>query len=452
MNQTYMKEKPVFPLILTMSLPMVLSMLVNALYNIVDSYFVAQINEEAMTALSLVFPLQNLVTAVGVGFGIGINAAVAFYLGAQRREDACRCASQGTLLNTIHGLILTLGCIAFMPVFLRMFTSDETVITYGLDYSGVVFLFSAVITVGVSFEKLFQAVGMMKVSMISMLAGCVINIILDPLFIFGAGFIPAMGVKGAALATGIGQTATLAVYLVIYLRADMPVRIRLERGALLSGKICRRLYGVGIPATLNLALSSLLITALNSILSGFSQMYVLILGIYYKLQTFIYLTANGIVQGIRPLVSYNYGAGEMDRVKKIHRLSLLLGALIMALGTALCLAVPGRIMGLFTQNPQTIQAGALALRIISCGFIISTMSVMTSGTFEGLGKGLPSLAISLIRYIAIIPIAFILSRMFGAVGVWHAFWVTEAVAAGVSLLLYILILGKSSRYSLPLKQ
>ena len=324
MNQTYMKEKPVFPLILTMSLPMVLSMLVNALYNIVDSYFVAQISEEAMTALSLVYPLQNLVTAIGVGFGIGINAAVAYYLGAQRTGDAEKSFSQGLFLSAVHGIILTLGCICVMPLFLRLFTSSETVISYGLGYSNVVFLFSVVITVEVTYEKLFQAVGMMKVSMISMLVGCVVNIILDPLFIFGAGFIPAMGVEGAALATGIGQAATLVIYLVIYRRVELPVKFRLIRNSLLDRKICKRLYGVGIPATLNLALASLLITALNRILSGFSQMYVLILGIYYKLQTFIYLTANGIVQGIRPLVSYNYGAGRNDRVRSIHKTALFL--------------------------------------------------------------------------------------------------------------------------------
>ena len=444
MNQTYMKEKPVFPLILTMSLPMVLSMLVNALYNIVDSYFVAQISEEAMTALSLVYPLQNLVTAVGVGFGIGINAAVAYYLGAQRTGDAEKSFSQGLFLSALHGIILTLGCICVMPLFLRLFTSSETVISYGLGYSNVVFLFSVVITVEVTYEKLFQAVGMMKVSMISMLVGCVVNIILDPLFIFGAGFIPAMGVEGAALATGIGQAATLVIYLVIYRRVKLPVKFRLNRNSLLDRKICKRLYGVGIPATLNLALASLLITALNRILSGFSQMYVLILGIYYKLQTFIYLTANGIVQGIRPLVSYNYGAGRNDRVRSIHKTALFLGLVIMAVGTGLCMIIPDRIIGLFTHSPETARAGALALRIISCGFIVSTVSVMTSGTFEGLGKGLPSLIISLIRYIAIIPIAFVLSLLFGAVGVWHAFWVTELIAAGVSVVLFF--------YSFPLKQ
>ena len=435
MNPLYMKEKPIFPLVLSMSYPMVLSMLVNSLYNIVDSYFVAKISEEAMTALSLVYPLQNLVNAVGVGFGIGVNAAVAFFLGAGDQRSANRSVSQGILLNLVHGLLLTVGCLVGMPAFLRLFTADAQVISYGLRYSHIVFLFSTVITVEVSYEKIFQAVGRMKVSMVSMLAGCVLNIVLDPIFIFGLGFIPAMGIEGAALATGLGQVLTLLIYLVLFRRGGMPIRFQVNRESL-GGGIWRRLYLVGIPAALNMALPSLLVTALNGILAVYSQVYVLILGIYYKLQTFIYLTANGIVQGIRPLVGFNYGAGEPERVRSIHRTALGLGLVIMLAGTLICLLVPGQLIGLFSENPQTLREGAQALRIISAGFVVSAVSVMTSGTLEGLGKGFPSLVISLIRYLAIIPLAFVLSRLLGAVGVWHSFWMTELLAAGVSLALY----------------
>ena len=435
MNPLYMKEKPIFPLVLSMSYPMVLSMLVNSLYNIVDSYFVAKISEEAMTALSLVYPLQNLVNAVGVGFGIGVNAAVAFFLGAGDQRSANRSVSQGILLNLVHGLLLTVGCLVGMPVFLRLFTADAQVISYGLRYSHIVFLFSTVITVEVSYEKIFQAVGRMKVSMVSMLAGCVLNIVLDPIFIFGLGFIPAMGIEGAALATGLGQVLTLLIYLVLFRRGGMPIRFQVNRESL-GGGIWRRLYLVGIPAALNMALPSLLVTALNGILAVYSQVYVLILGIYYKLQTFIYLTANGIVQGIRPLVGFNYGAGEPERVRSIHRTALGLGLVIMLAGTLICLLVPEQLIGLFSENPQTLREGAQALRIISAGFVVSAVSVMTSGTLEGLGKGFPSLVISLIRYLAIIPLAFVLSRLLGAVGVWHSFWMTELLAAGVSLALY----------------
>lgn len=435
MNQDFMKKKAPLRLVLTMSLPMVLSMLVNSLYNIIDSYFVARISENAMTALSLVYPLQNLVMAISVGFGIGINAAAAYYLGAGNKKAADNTVSQGILLSVVHGAVLTFGCLWIMPVFLRAFTKDAETISFALRYSNIVFLFSTVITISVSFEKIFQAVGKMTVSMVSMLCGCVINIILDPVFIFGAGVIPPMGIEGAALATGIGQTATLMIYLVIYLKKPLPVCIKLK-GQLAEEKQFKRLYIVGIPAALNMALPSLLITALNGILSQYSQMYVLVLGIYYKLQTFIYLTANGIVQGIRPLAGYNYGAGEYKRVKQIHNAALGICAVVMLTGMVICLSASEFLMELFTVNTETVKAGAQALRIICCGFVVSSVSVMTSGTLEGLGKGFSSLIISLIRYIALIPAAFLLSRIFGAVGVWHAFWVTELAAALVSCFLY----------------
>jgi putative MATE family efflux protein len=435
MSQLYMKEKPVLPLVLSMSFPMAISMLVNALYNIVDSYFVAKISESAMTALSLVFPLQNLVMAVAVGFGVGINAAAAYFLGAENPKAADQSVSQGLILNGLHGILLTAGCLSSARLFLGLFTSDAETLSYGTQYSYIVFLFSVVITVGVCFEKIFQAVGRMKVSMAGMMIGCLANIILDPILIFGIGFFPELGIKGAALATGIGQGITLVFYIIVFLKTPMPVRIRIER-SMMDSRIRERLYAVGIPATLNMALPSLLITALNGILAEFSQTHVLVLGIYYKLQTFIYLTTNGIVQGIRPLVGYNYGAGELGRVKRVHGTALLLSALIMALGTGLCLALPKQLIGLFSSNPQTIAAGIEALRFISCGFLVSAISVITCGTLEGLGKGLPSLVISIIRYIALIPIAFALSRVLQATGVWHAFWVTELIGAAVSILLF----------------
>ncbi len=324
MDQNYMKERPVFPLVLAMSFPMVLSMLVNALYNIVDSYFVAKISEHAMTALSLVFPIQNLVVAAGVGFGIGINAAAAFYLGAGDGKKADSVISQGIVLNGLHGIGLTVVCTAIMPSFLGLFTEDPLVIGEGIAYYGIVFLFAAVQTVGVSFEKIFQSVGRMRVSMGCMLLGCIVNIVLDPILIFGAGPMEGMGVRGAAIATGVGQAASLGAYVAIFLAKPLPVRLRLTKDGL-KGDSYKRIYMVGIPAALNIGLPSLLITALNGILAEISQVYVLILGIYYKLQTFIYLTANGIVQGIRPLVGFNYGAGRGDRVKGILKVSLLLG-------------------------------------------------------------------------------------------------------------------------------
>ena len=437
MNETFMKERPVFPLIMSMALPMIVSMLVNSLYNIVDSFFVAQISEDAMTALSLVYPVQNLVNAVTIGFGIGINAVIAFHLGAQDQQKADAAAAQGLVLNVLHGLILTAGCILIMPVFLRLFTADEAVISLGLIYSNIVFAFSIIIALGLAFEKIFQAVGKMAVSMAAMLAGCICNIILDPVLIFGLGPFPEMGISGAALATGLGQVLTLAVYLVYYFRgALLPVRISL-RGFCFQKDMCLRLYGIGIPAILNLALPSLLISALNSILAGYSQAYVLVLGVYYKLQTFLYLPANGIVQGMRPLIGYNFGAGEFRRVRSIYNTTLTFAAAILFVGTVLCQLLPGPLMGLFTANPSTTTIGVQALRIISIGFLPSAISVASSGALEGLGKGVPSLLISLCRYLVlIIPAAFGLSLVTGATGVWHAFWITELITAILSLFIY----------------
>lgn len=436
MNQTFMKERRILLLVLSMSLPMVISMAVNSLYNIVDSFFVAKISEDAMTALSLVFPIQNLVNAVTIGFAIGINAVIAYFLGAKQEHKANEAATQGIVCNFLHGILLTVGCIAGMPLFLRMFTENQTVFDMGLRYARIVLLFSVVISMAVSFEKIFQSVGKMKVSMFSMMVGCVSNILLDPVLIFGLGPAPRLGIEGAAIATGLGQIFSLAVYLLIYMFRPMGVRIQL-RGFAMNKGLLLRLYSIGIPAALNMALPSVLISALNGILAAYGQVYVLVLGVYYKLQTFLYLSANGIIQSIRPLVGYNYGAGEYRRVRRIYTTSLTLIAAIMAAGTVLCLLFPQSLMGLFTDNRETLAIGAAALRIISLGFVVSAVSVTASGTLEGLSQGMPSLVISLCRYIlVIIPAAFVLSRVCGAHGVWYAFVISELLTAAAAGLIY----------------
>lgn len=346
MNDTFMKTRPVFPLLLSMALPNVISMLVNSLYNIVDSLFVAQISEQAMTALSLVFPIQNFVNAVAIGFGIGINAQIALYLGAGDHENANRAATHGMMFSLLHGVLGMILCIAIMPGFLRRFTTDPALVDMGVTYSTIVFLFSLVNMADLAFEKIFQSVGRMNVAMVALITGCVTNIVLDPVLIFGLGPVPALGIAGAALATGIGQ-------------------------------------------------------------------------------------------GMRPLVGYNYGAREHGRVSRLYNLTLGLSAGIMAIGTLLCLTIAGPLMGLFTSNPETIAIGQTALRIICLGFIVSAVSTTSSGALEGLGKGVPSLVISLCRYIIfIMPIAWVLCGRMGPTGVWHAFWITEALSAVIAYAVY----------------
>ena len=428
-NDNFMKEKPAGPLLASMALPMVLSMLVNSLYNIVDSFFVARISEQAMTALSLVYPVQNLINAIAIGFGIGINSQISFYLGAKNMANANRATTHGMLFGIIHGVVITILSIPFMPAFLRMFTADRTVVSLGTQYSTIAFSFSVVIMISLSFEKIFQAVGRMKITMISLLVGCISNIILDPLLIFGIVFFPKMGIRGAALATGLGQVFTVLVYLVAYRKCPIPVKFSWKY-CKLEKNLDRKLYMVGIPATLNIALPSVLISFLNQLLSTISDSYVVVLGIYYKLQTFLYLPASGIVQGMRPLVGYNYGAGERKRVRKIFGLSLGVNALIMLVGTVICFAASTPLMAMFTSNPETVRLGASALKIISIGFIPSALSVTASGALEGLGKGTQSLAISMLRYIiVIIPAAYLLCFFAGAGAVWNAFWIGETATA-----------------------
>lgn len=436
MDESFMKKKAVFPLIISMSLPMVISMLVSALYNIVDSFFVAQISDDAMTALSLIFPVQNLINAVAIGFGVGINAVIAFHLGAENKVSADTAATQGFLLSAIHGIFIAVGSICIMPSFLRMFTSNEHVIDLGLQYSNIAFSFSLVIMLSLSFEKIFQSVGRMKTTMISLLVGCITNIILDPLFIFGVGVFPELGIRGAALATGIGQVLTLIIYVAVYMARPIPVRLS-RRYLAFNRRICLKLYAIGIPAALNLALPSVLVSCLNALLSVYAQSYVVILGVYYKLQTFLYLPTNGIVQGMRPIIGYNFGAREYQRVKKIYAITLGMSSVIMALGTVVCLVGAKGLMGLFIDDPDTVMAGQTALRIICAGFVVSAVSVTSSGALEGLGKGTQSLIISLCRYIMIIiPIAFALCRLLGPVGVWNAFWIAEAITAVIALIVY----------------
>ena len=308
----------------------------------------------------------------------------------------------------------------------------------GVRYSTVVFSFTLINLPGITFEKIFQAVGRMKVSMVALAAGCIANIILDPLFIFGIGPFPEWGIEGAAFATGLGQLISLLIYLAVYFIRPMSVRIR-SKFLKPERKMAVSLYSIGIPAALNIALPSVLVSAFNAMLASYSDTYTLVLGIYYKLQTFLYLPASGFIQGMRPIIGYNNGAGERGRVRRIFVSVLIMCAAIMFVGTLLSLFIPRSLVALFTTNPETIEAGARAIKIISIGFVISSVSVTASGALEGLGKGMPSLWISLCRYIIIIiPVAYILSSILGLGpdGVWSSFWITEFITAAISIIIY----------------
>lgn len=445
MNQEFMKTKRVVPLVISMSLPMMLSMLINSLYNIIDSMFVAKIGEHALTAVSLVYPLQMLVTSVGVGFGIGINAASAFYLGSGDKERANKAASQGLLLSGIHGIILSVCLGIGAPFFLQLFTQEADILFMGQEYAVLVLIFSVVVTLQIAMEKIYQSVGNMLVPMVCMAVGCITNIILDPIFIFGLGPVPRMEVTGAAVATVIGQAVTLLLYVIWYLKKDMglklcPIFMKPEK------EICKKLYLVGAPSALNMGLPSLLIIILNGIAAAFSPVYILILGVYFKLQSFIYLPANGIVQGMRPILSYNYGAGEKQRMKQIIKICTIMIMVIMGAGMLLFLLIPGEVMALFTADADTIRKGVSALRIISLGFVVSGVSVICCGALESLGLGIASFVISSLRYLVIIvPAALIGSRLAGINGVWAAFPAAEGLTAIAAIVIFLLCYRKQLR-------
>ena len=433
MNENFMKEKPVFPLLVSMALPMVISMLVNSLYNIVDSFFVAQISEDAMTALSLVYPVQNFVNAVAIGFGIGLNAVISYYLGAGDKKAAGCAATQGLALTMLHAVILTIGSLLVIERFLRMFSSSETVIDLGVRYSRIIFLFTIAIMANLYFEKVFQAVGRMKVTMTGMMVGCIVNIILDPLIIFGIGPFPRLGIEGAALATGIGQVTPVVIYWIIYKIRPISVKIRPEY--LKEGKnLVGRLYAIGVPAILNLALPSLLISALNGILAVYSQSYVVVLGIYYKLQTFIYLTANGIVQGMRPIIGFNYGARKPDRLMKTMRLAVTYAVSIMIIGMILFWAFTKQLLGIFNASEQMLAIGIPALRIISLSFLLAGFDIIIISVMQALGHGVISLIISMMRQLVVLlPAAWLLARTGSVNNVWWAFLIAEVVSLLLSL-------------------
>lgn len=431
----FMAKKPILQLLLSMSIPMMLSMLVQSMYNIVDSIFVAQLGTEALTAVSLVFPLQNLVLSISVGFGVGICSTISVNLGAKRYDQANRAATLGVFLTCVHAVLFCIFGLFITKPFLSMFTQDIEILKMASDYSYIVLCMSFGFLLQVTMEKIFQAVGSMMVTMCLLASGCIINIILDPILIFGYFGFPAMGVKGAAIATVIGQISAFVLYIIVYKVNNHGIKISKEY-LVMDKPLINKMYSIGIPSTIMLALPSILISVLNSILLQFSTIYVAVLGLYYKLQTFIYMPASGIVQGMRPIVSYNYGAHEFSRVKKIVKSSLLFIFIIMLLGTLGCVLFPNQILAIFDAEPSLLQEGSLALKIISVGFIFSSIGLVYAGVFEALGKGKESLIISLLRqFIIIIPLSYVLSSFIGPIGIWISFPISEIIASVAAVIL-----------------
>ncbi len=430
-KQEFMRTKPVFRMLVSMAVPMMLSMFIQSLYNIVDSIYVAKLGTDALTAVSLAFPLQNALLSVSVGIGVGINSAIAINLGAKKYENANKAATIGMFLTLIHCVLFVIFGLLITHPFLSMFTKDVQTMQWASQYTYIVLCCSFGQLLQIAMEKIFQAIGDMTTTMLLMGSGCIINIILDPIFIF----VLKMEVAGAAVATVIGQICAFFLYIIVYKKKRISVQIH-RKYLCFDKAIIKQIYFVGIPSSIMLALPSVLVGILNGILAQFNQVYVAVLGIYFKLQTFIYMPASGVVQGMRPIVSYNYGAGEIHRVKKTVNYSLLIVAVIMLIGTIGALAFPQQILTIFNSDSKLIEYGVVALQVISLGFLVSSVGVVYSGTFEALGKGKESLTISLLRqFVIIIPLGFLLSQWIGPLGIWISFPISECIATVVAYIL-----------------
>lgn len=437
MNKTknVMGTKPVFPLLMSMAIPPMVSMLIQSMYNIVDSIFVAQLGKDALTAVSLAFPLQNLVLSVAVGLGVGLNAGIARNMGAGKQDMVDKTATHGMVFTAIHSIMFILIGIFCIKPFFRLFTDDPTIFKWGCQYTYIVICLSFGSLFHIAIEKMFQATGKMIMPMIMQGVGAIINIILDPILIFGLFGFPEMHVQGAAIATVIGQMSACALSVFFFCRDNGGIHVKFK-GFRFNKQITKQLYMVAIPSGIMMSMPSILIGTLNGIISAVSGTAVAVLGIYFKLQTFVYMPANGVIQGMRPLISYNYGAGLHHRLRQVIKVSVMVSGTIMVFGTLLFVGVPKPILKMFNANGEMMKMGVQTLRIIGLGFIVSSIGTVYSGVFESLGRGIESLVVSLLRQlIIIVPLSMMFLKPFGLTGVWVTFPIAETVSAIVAIFL-----------------
>lgn len=433
-RENRMGTAPMFKLIVSMSLPAMFSMLVQSLYNVVDSYFVAQISEEALTAVSLAYPVQMLLVAVAVGTGVGINSVVSRRLGAGRQEEADRAATHGIVLAVLSWLAFAVLGLCFTGTFFHAFTQNANILSMGSQYLYTVTLCSFGVFVEINMEKTLQATGNMFYPMLFQLVGAVTNIILDPIMIFGLLGCPAMGVLGAAVATVIGQILAMLFSLYVVFRKSHAVHITLKRFRF-NGRTVRDIYAVGVPSIIMQSISSVLLVGLNAILIAFSEAAVSVLGVYYKLQSFVFMPVFGLTHGVMPIMGYNYGARKRDRLLSALKIGSVIAFGIMVVGTILFWVIPGPLLRIFNASDAMLQIGIPALRIISLSFTGAAVGILLSTLFQAVGKGNYSLLMSALRQlIVILPLAYLLSKI-GLQPVWIAFPVAELVslAAGVVL-------------------
>ena len=423
---------PVNKLLVTMSVPIMLSMLVQALYNIVDSIFVSRVSENALNAVGLAFPVQNLMIAVATGTGVGINALLSKSLGEKKFERANLTASNGVFLGVCSAAVFALLGALFSRTFFLVQTDVAEIVDGGAAYIQICTVCSFGLFVAISIERLLQATGKSVYSMITQMAGAVVNIIFDPIFIFTFN----MGVVGAAWATVLGQIVGAALGL--YFNAKKNTEITLTfKGFRPNWHIIRRIYSVGVPSIIMASIGSVMTFGLNKILIAFTTTATAVFGVYFKLQSFVFMPVFGLNNGMVPIVAYNFGARKPDRMVKAVKLGAIYATAIMAAGAAVFLLIPHLLLGLFDASEYMLEIGVPALRTISLSFIPAAFGIMFGTIFQATGYGMHSLCISILRQLVVIlPVAWYLSR-FGVGYVWYAFPFAEIFSVGASILFFL---------------
>ena len=436
-QENKMGVMPINKLLLSMSLPIMISMLVQALYNVVDSVFVARVSEAALTAVSLAFPIQNLMIAFATGTGVGINALLSRSLGAKDFEGATRAATMGVFVMMLTSVLFILFGIFGARQFMLWQTDIPEIVDYGEDYLRVVSILSFGVFGQIAFERLLQATGRTFYTMITQGVGAILNIILDPIMIFGLLGFPKMGVTGAALATVVGQIAGFALGIVFNYKLNHDIRLSF-RGFRPCGRTIGRIYAVGVPSIIMASISSVMTFGMNKILIGFSSTAAAVFGVYFKLQSFVFMPVFGLNNGMVPILSYNYGARRKKRITGTIKLAVLYAVIIMAAGVLLFQLLPAQLMALFDASEAMQALGVSALRIISVHFLIAAYSIVISSVFQALGDGMPSLIISVARQLVVLlPAAWLLSLTGQVNNVWWAFPIAELVSCALCTLFYL---------------
>ena len=446
LSQNKMGTARMFPLILSMAVPAMFSMLVQALYNIVDSYFVSQVSEKGLAAISLAFPIQNLLIAFGVGTAVGVTSLISRRLGQGRQDEADSAATHGILLSLCTYVLFALYGAFFTTPFFRMFESDPEIVQMGDTYISICCIFSFGLFVEISLEKILQATGNMIWPMIFQLVGAVSNIILDPILIFGMFGMPAMGVAGAAIATVGGRIIAMIFSIVVVVLREHAVRITF-RGFRPHWRTVRDIYTVGLPAIVMQSIGTVMTMALNGILSAFSTAAYTVFGLYFKLQSFVFMPVFGLTQGLMPIMGYNYGARNKKRLLSALKQGCVIALIIMTLGLLVFLLFPAQLLGIFNASRELLEIGVPALRIIASCFLFAALGIVSSTLFQAVGRGVYSLIVSLMRQLVVlVPAAWVLARITGEVNaVWWAFPIAEVFSLIASIFLFLRLYRKEIR-------